>query len=70
MTKCNQSKCIFNQLGFGCRRCQLCNAEEYNINDNCDRCWNCQGDEGILRWDDNEEVEETQAELKPIEVKT
>jgi len=68
--KCPQMKCVFNQLG-GCRACSVCGCEPNFIDDNCDKCWNCCSDEGILRWDlgEEESEEELQAELKPIEVK-
>lgn len=67
-TNCPQTKCAFNMLG-GCRRCGVCNCEPNVIDDNCDKCWNCSHDEGILRWDDNQEkIVEEEAELKPMEI--
>jgi hypothetical protein len=40
-------------MGIGCRPCEECGAEPYLVDDNlCTRCWNCENDEGILRWDD------------------
>jgi hypothetical protein len=62
-SKCPQTKCVFNQLGVGCRKCKVCGCEPYMVNDNCDKCWNCSKDMGVLRWDmDNEDkVEEKNA---------
>jgi len=69
MTTCNQTKCAFNQIGVGCQKCETCGAEPYIIDDNCDTCWNCQGDEGILRWDnESDEQEEKEIEIKPMEI--
>jgi len=53
LTKCQQSKCGFLQFGQGCKKCAECGAEPYLVNDMCVRCWNCEHDEGILRWDDD-----------------
>ena len=50
--KCDQKKCVYLQLGTGCRKCEDCGIEPYILDDNCPRCWNCSKDEGILRWDD------------------
>jgi len=61
--KCDQVKCVFNQMG-GCRPCAVCNAKPNEINDNCDRCWNCRSDEGLLRWDNNNDEKEEIAEAK------
>jgi len=33
--------------------CETCKAEPYMIDENCDTCWNCSHDLGILRWDNN-----------------
>jgi len=71
--KCDQMKCAFNQYG-GCRACQVCGAEPHEIDENCDRCWNCKSDEGVLRWDDVEdsgeifETEKNAEQEKLIEV--
>jgi len=40
-------------LGIGCHACETCKAEPYMIDENCDTCWNCSHDLGILRWDNN-----------------
>lgn len=72
MTKlrnCNQTKCSFYIIGQGCRKCKQCGAEPFIVDDNCDVCWNCENDEGLLRWDDDNINEEKQKEkLKPIEI--
>jgi len=47
-------KCAYNIQG-GCRKCETCGAEPHEINEDCDACWCCQGDEGILRWDNSKE---------------
>ena len=77
--KCPQMKCGYNIMG-GCRNCKLCDCEPNVINEDCDICWNCSMDEGILRWDDKtndtseddsikNKEDEVKQELKPIEVK-
>jgi len=48
----------------GCQACEQCSAEPLIINDSCDKCWNCQGDEGILRWDNG--TEPTQEDIKQV----
>lgn len=53
-TKCDQLKCAYNIQG-GCRACECCGAEPHEINENCDVCWNCKSDEGLLRWDNSKE---------------
>jgi len=77
MKDCPQTKCIFNQMG-GCKNCEVCNAEPNIINEDCDRCWNCAYDEGVLRWDDNKETETEKNKIleiadsdfeKPMEIK-
>lgn len=77
--KCPQMKCAYNTFG-GCQACEVCDCEPNVIDEDCDRCWNCSRDEGILRWDsetaDNENTqdelnkdEEIKEELKPMEIK-
>lgn len=51
-TRCGQINCIYN-LDGGCRSCETCRAEPNEINEDCDTCWCCQGDEGVLRWDNS-----------------
>jgi hypothetical protein len=65
LRNCEQDKCAFIRLGIGCRACAECNAEPYMIEDKfCTRCWNCEHDMGILRWDDdNDEIEEKQLQV-------
>jgi len=68
--KCPQMKCIYNIMG-GCQKCELCNAEPNELNENCDRCYNCAYDEGILRWDnatDKQSEPIKEIELKPMEI--
>ena len=73
--KCDQMKCTFNQIG-GCRKCELCGAEPNEINDDCDKCWNCKSDEGVLRWDNSNdgevifEAEENKEQEKLLKVVT
>jgi hypothetical protein len=75
LRKCPQEKCFFNRIGMGCRVCQVCKAKPHIIDDNCDKCWNCAYDEGVLRWEDEENTETEQeadtkkVENKPIEVR-
>lgn len=70
LSKCNQTRCGFLQMGQGCRKCDSCGAEPYLVNDNCDRCWNCENDEGDLRWDDDNGIseEKVKEKEKPIEI--
>jgi hypothetical protein len=69
--KCNQMKCGFNIMG-GCRACQQCNAPPNIVDEDCDVCWNCENDEGLLRWDDSvpyeEEEQKEKEEDKKIEL--
>jgi len=74
--KCPQLKCAFNIMGGGCKNCKQCDCEPNMINENCDICYNCSKDEGILRWDNQDEnteeqkvQEEIKVKEKPIEVK-
>jgi hypothetical protein len=75
LNKCEQNKCGFLIMGVGCKSCKSCKAEPYLIDDNCEVCWNCSHDEGILRWDENEDENETiiqeieKEEEKPIEIR-
>ncbi len=68
--KCPQTKCGYNIMG-GCQKCEICSCEPNVIDEDCDRCWNCSRDMGILRWDsettDNEQDEKV--EVKPMEIK-
>lgn len=67
--KCEQIKCGFLHMG-GCKPCDSCKSAPFIVDENCDRCWNCEHDEGILRWDDDSVIkEEKQVELVPMEVK-
>ena len=69
--KCPQMRCSYNHMG-GCQNCKICDCPPNEINDNCDRCYNCSMDEGILRWDSenvNNEQDE-KVEVKPMEIKT
>jgi len=73
MSTCNQLKCGYKIYG-GCRPCKQCNALPNELNDNCDVCYCCSVDEGLLRWDDgDDEIKEedikTKQELKPMEIK-
>jgi len=67
--KCPQMKCCYNIMG-GCRNCKICNCEPNIIDEDCDVCWNCANDEGILRWDNEVDFkrEETN-QIKPMEIK-
>jgi len=81
LTKCQQSKCAYLQMGVGCRACKSCQAEPYLVDTNCYLCWNCEHDEGLLRWDVEDKdldiviaqikakKEKKEQENKPIEVK-
>lgn len=58
--KCGQMKCGFNVMG-GCQKCDVCGANPNEVNGNCDRCWNCENDEDLLRWDS--EAQDKQKEV-------
>ena len=57
-------------MGRGCIKCKECQAEPFVVNDDCDRCQNCEHDEGLLRWDDETEIDmEEEKEVKVEEKK-
>lgn len=56
--ECNQTRCGYFIAGQGCKNCDECRIEPFMVDDECDRCWNCEHDEGLLRWDENIELEE------------
>ena len=58
--KCGQMQCGFNVMG-GCQKCSVCGANPNEVNEHCDKCYNCENDEGLLRWD--METKEKEAEL-------
>lgn len=58
LQNCKQDKCAFMIVGQGCRACQECKTEPYIVHDDCVRCWNCEHDAGILRWDDQDKIEQ------------
>lgn len=77
--KCPQMLCCYNSNG-GCQNCEVCDCPPNEIDENCDRCWNCANDEGILRWnnqtntdeetqEEKEKDNEIKEEIKPIEIK-
>lgn len=72
--KCPQTKCAYNTPLAECRNCEVCDCEPNVINEDCDKCWNCAYDEGILRWEDNQtkskDEEEVKEKLKPMEIKS
>lgn len=63
--KCDQLKCAFNSFG-GCRECSVCKAKPNEINEDCDKCWNCKSDEGILRWDETNEQPQEEEEIVEV----
>ncbi len=68
--KCEQLRCGYLTMG-GCRACEECKAEPFVVDENCCRCWNCEHDEGLLRWEEGKGTEEKtteQEKLKPIVV--
>lgn len=68
LRNCKQKKCGFMMMGFGCRTCEECNTEPYLVHEDCVSCWNCENDEGILRWNDNkQDVEEKQLQVVKIQ---
>lgn len=76
LKKCGQMKCSFNIFG-GCKACKQCKAPPNIVDEDCDVCWNCEHDEGLLRWDEgsldnheNHKINERDQEIKekPMEV--
>jgi len=63
--ECQQYKCSFRKNG--CRPCEDCGAEPNFVNENCQRCFDCEYKEGKLRWSDGSEEKEDNKIL--IEVK-
>jgi hypothetical protein len=63
-------------MGIGCRTCKSCQTEPYLVDNNCPLCWNCENDEGLLRWDVNdnnideviEQIKEKMKKKKLIEI--
>lgn len=45
---CKQMKCAFILDSRLCPVC-ICGAQPHIVNDECDACWNCMKDEGIIR---------------------
>jgi hypothetical protein len=33
----------------GCPTCASCGAEPHLVSEDCDKCWNCERDEGVIR---------------------
>lgn len=54
-SKCNQKKCGYLKFG-GCRKCDECDSKSFILDDDCTSCWNCSMDEGIIRWNDEDEI--------------
>jgi len=66
---CPQTKCIYNIFG-GCKPCKQCHIEPNIIDEDCDICWNCSNDLGILRWEEDDGPKEKEKEInKPVEEK-
>jgi hypothetical protein len=57
-------------MGTGCRSCDICKSKSYILDDDCDRCYNCSMDEGVLRWDDQNEGKIEEKELEVAEIIT
>lgn len=59
--QCSQDKCGFLKAGMGCRKCKECNSAPFMVEeDACSLCWNCSHDEGVLRWDNNQLINQDQ----------
>ena len=52
LEKCVQRKCSFNMFA-GCKPCKDCKAPPNIVDSDCDTCFCCCHDQGVLRWDDN-----------------
>ena len=48
MRRCLQTKCMFNNTPL-CPQCSECNAHPNLVDENCDKCWNCEHDNGVVR---------------------
>lgn len=67
MKQCNQKKCCFIKMGYGCHACKQCKAAPFVLDEKCDVCFNCSRDEGLTRWDNDEPATEEQLKkLKEI----
>ena len=47
--RCTQTKCAFYLQG-GCKACDDCKAEPYEMANDCDRCYACEHIADALRW--------------------
>lgn len=55
--RCRQVKCIYFLKG-GCKSCIKCNSKSYEINTLCNKCLNCENEEGELRFGNELPLEE------------
>lgn len=49
--RCTQTKCAYYLHG-GCRNCDDCGSEPYEMQNSCDRCYACEHIPDALRWGD------------------
>lgn len=66
--RCTQTKCNF-YLNGGCKNCEDCNEEPYNINTKCQRCMDCENVPDSLRWGDKTKKKEAESITPELEKK-
>ena len=68
--ECKQKECAFNMGLEGCKNCNECGAPPNEVNENCNRCFDCEYKEGSCRWKDDTTKEKEKDEVEvPEEVK-
>ena len=48
MRRCLQTECMFNNTPL-CPSCDCCEAPSNLVDENCDKCWNCEHDINEIR---------------------
>ena len=68
MRDCKQVKCGFHksQGNIGCPTCEFCGTEPHLINEQCDKCWNCENDDCIIRGAQSKGVEQEQKKVVEV----
>ena len=61
--RCSQTQCAFYLRG-GCKACEDCNAEPYELQNDCARCYACEHIPDALRWGDQNLTALNDAKIK------